>query len=102
MAKAWGLHSVNLWHSMCIHGILNNTLNFTRYWKIPPKIISETPSKYIVDVSLCKENKNNNLRGKYVKNIDYPLLFYRGSNPLPLRFHMDILNDAKIFCEVIE
>ena len=38
-----------------------------------------------VDVSICWESKNNNLIGKYAKNTDYPLLFKRGGNPLPLK-----------------
>jgi hypothetical protein len=30
-AQPQGLHSLNLWHRTCVHGILNNTPNFARY-----------------------------------------------------------------------
>ena len=42
--ETWGIHSVNLSHSTCNHGVLKNTLNFCRYWskilllKAPPNI----------------------------------------------------------------
>ena len=34
-----GVHLMNLLHSTTIHRILKNILNFTKYWKIPPKIV---------------------------------------------------------------
>ena len=44
MVFAQGCHSINLWHSTCICGILSNTLNLTIYWKIPLKSLYLTPS----------------------------------------------------------
>ena len=37
---------VKPYHRTFIHGIWNNTPNFNKYWKIPPKIIFLTPSQY--------------------------------------------------------
>ena len=42
---AWWVHSINLLRSMIIHKILNNIPNFTKYWKIPPKIILLNPPR---------------------------------------------------------
>ena len=41
--SAWGIHSVNLLHSTPVHRILKNTPNFTKYWKIIPKIVLLNP-----------------------------------------------------------
>ena len=37
------LHSMNPKHIMCVHGLLNNTLNLTTYLKIPLKITFFNP-----------------------------------------------------------
>ena len=43
LSRTRGVHSMNLLHSKIVHGILKNIPNFTKYWKIPLKIVLLNP-----------------------------------------------------------
>lgn len=56
-----------------------------------------------LDVSIRKVNNNKkSYRAIYSNNKLPSIFFYRGGNPLPLRFCMNVFNKAHNICEDIQ